>query len=317
MRAHPWLLFGLRRTLLLAASLAVLVVMTLLTTRLVPGDPVRGALGPTASAQLVEARRASLHLDDSLLGQLRHYAGGIVRGDFGESLTGRRSVNDILGERLPATARLAALAFLVAALVALPVGIATAVASRGGRRRGLSAGFSLTTGLLVSIPEYLCAAGLVALFGVTLGWLPIAGAEQPISYLLPVLALAAVPAATLARLARVETLRVLDEEYVRVARSKRLPARRLYLRHVLPNALTAALTAGGLLFGTMIAGTVIVESVFAWPGIGSTVVEAIVQKDYPLVQAIVLVLGAAVLVVNLLVDVVLGLLDPRSLVRES
>lgn len=182
MRAHPWLLFGLRRTLLLAASLAVLVVMTLLTTRLVPGDPVRGALGPTASARLVEARRASLHLDDSLLGQLRHYAGGIVRGDFGESLTGRRSVNDILGERLPATARLAALAFLVAALVALPVGIATAVASRGGRRRGLSAGFSLTTGLLVSIPEYLCAAGLVALFGVTLGWLPIAGAEQPISY---------------------------------------------------------------------------------------------------------------------------------------
>ncbi|MBB4665127.1 ABC transporter permease subunit [Conexibacter arvalis] len=314
---HPWLRFAARRLLLLAASLALLIVLTFLAMRLVPGDPVRAALGPSASAEVVEARRAALGLDDPALVQLRDYAGRVVRGDFGESLTQRRAVGDILGERLPATARLCLLAFLVVALVALPLGVAIAVFTRGGTRPPLAGAFTLGTGVVMSIPEYLCAAGLVALFGVTLGWLPIAGAEQASSYVLPVLALAAVPTAILARLTRVETLRVLDQEYIRVARSKRLPARALYLRHLLPNALTATLTVGGLLFGAMIASTVIVENVFAWPGIGTTVVEAIIAKDYPLVQAVVLVLGAIVLVVNLLIDVVLGLLDPRSLIRES
>jgi peptide/nickel transport system permease protein len=115
----------------------------------------------------------------------------------------------------------------------------------------------------------------------------------------------------------VETLKVLDQEYIRVARSKRLPARVLYARHALPNIVTATLTVGGLLLGAMIAGTVIIENIFAWPGMGSAVVDAIVQKDYPLVQAIVLILGAIVLLINLAVDVLLGWLDPRSLIRES
>jgi peptide/nickel transport system permease protein len=315
--AHPWLRFAARRAALLLVSLAALVLATFFTTHLVPGDPVRGALGPSASPELVQARRAALHLDEPLAAQLRHYVGGLLHGDLGESLNGRRPVAEIIAERLPATARLAALAFALCLLVAVPAGMAVAVHARGGRRPVLAAGFSLATGLVVSVPEYLCAAGLVALFGVTLGWLPIAGAQHPSSYVLPVAALAAVPAATLARIVRVETQRVLDLEYVLVARGKRLPGRLLYLRHVLPNALTAALTVGGILFATMIAGSVIVENVFAWPGLGSTVVEAIIQKDYPVVQAIVLILGGIVLVTNLVVDVVLGVLDPRSLIREA
>jgi len=317
MRRNPWIGFAIRRTLLLLVSLGVLVTATFMTVHLVPGDPVRAALGPSASPQLVAQRKAALHLDESLPAQFGHYVSGLARGDFGESIGARRAVSDILSERLPATARLAALAFAACLLLAVPLGALVAIATRGGRRRGLAAGFSVGTGVLISVPEYLCAAGLVAIFGVTLAWLPIAGADSASAYVLPVAALAAVPLATLARMSRVETLRVLDQEYVRVARSKRLPAVRLHLRHVLPNALTATLTIGGVLFGAMIAGTVIVENVFAWPGLGSTVVDAIVQKDYPVVQAIVLVLGAITLLANLVVDVVLGLLDPRSLIRES
>jgi peptide/nickel transport system permease protein len=159
--------------------------------------------------------------------------------------------------------------------------------------------------------------GLVALFGVTLEWLPIASDASWQAFILPVLALAALPTGVLARIARIETLKVLDQEYMRVARSKRLPARLLYLRHALPNTLTATLTLGGLLLGSLVAGTVIIENVFAWPGLGSAITQAIEQKDYPLVQGIVLVLGGIALLVNLVVDVLLGVLDPRSLIRDS
>jgi peptide/nickel transport system permease protein len=134
---------------------------------------------------------------------------------------------------------------------------------------------------------------------------------------LPVAALAVGPAAVLARLVRVETLGVLQADYVRTARAKRLPQWRIYLRHVLPNALTATITVSGLLLSGMVAGTVLVENVFAWPGLGSTIVSSILAKDYPVVQGIVLVYGLGVLLVNLAVDVALALLDPRSTIRES
>ena len=134
---------------------------------------------------------------------------------------------------------------------------------------------------------------------------------------LPVLSLAIGPAAILARIVRVEMVTVLEADYIRTARAKRLRARRIHLRHALPNALTSALTLGGLLLGSMVAGTVLVENVFAWPGLGSTIVSSILNKDYPVVQAIVLVYGLGVLLVNTAVDVTLALLDPRSLIREG
>lgn len=308
--------FALRRGTVLLLSLAVLLVATFLTMQLTGGDPVRSALGPSASPELVAERRASLGLDDPLPTQFAHYVSGVARGDLGVSIADQRPVSTMIGERFPATLRLAALAFAVCLLVGVPSGIAVAVATRGGRRRRLASWFSSGTGLAASIPEYVCAAGLVALFGVTLQWLPIAGADGPQSYVLPVIALATVPTASIARIARVETQAVLGEEYVRVARAKRLPDRALYLRHVLPNALTATLTVGGLLFGTLVAGTVIVENVFAWPGLGGEIVRAIIAKDYPVVQAIVLLLGTIVLCANLLVDVALAALDPRTLVGD-
>jgi peptide/nickel transport system permease protein len=133
----------------------------------------------------------------------------------------------------------------------------------------------------------------------------------------PVVALAVGPTAALARIVRVETLRVLAMDYMRTARSKRLPTHRLYVRHALPNLLTASLTIGGLLVGSLVAGTVLVENVFAWPGLGMTFVDSISQKDYPLVQGIVVVLGTGVLLINLLVDVLLAVLDPRSTIKEG
>ena len=313
----PWARFAVRRGGRLLVSLWVLVTASFLMIHLIPGDPVRGSLGPTAPAALVAARRASLGLDDPLWVQYLHYLRGVVTGDLGTSLTSRLPVSQVIGQRLPATVQMAVLAFLVALLIAVPLGVLMGVLTRGGRRRRGELVFSATSVVVGSIPEFLLGVGLVYVFGVTLGAFPVAGRDGASSYVLPVLALALGPAAALARIMRVEMLTVLQTDYVRTARAKRLPAPRVYLRHALPNALTSTITLGGMLLSALVAGTVLVENVFAWPGLGSTIVQSIVSKDYPVVQGIVLVYGAGVLIVNLAVDVVLALLDPRSTIRES
>ena len=171
--------------------------------------------------------------------------------------------------------------------------------------------------MLGTIPDFLLGVVLVYVFGVSLGWLPVAGNDSPAAYVLPVLALATGTAAILARIIRVEMVAVIEADFVRTARAKRLPARTVYLGHALPNALTASLTLGGLILGALVASTVLVENVFAWPGLGSTIAQSILNKDYPLVQAIVLVYGVGVLLVNTGVDVSLAVLDPRSMIRED
>jgi peptide/nickel transport system permease protein len=157
----------------------------------------------------------------------------------------------------------------------------------------------------------------VYIFAVSLNWFPVAGQSGVSSYVLPVSALCLGSIAALARIVRVETLKVLGEDYMRTARSKRLPARIVYLRHCLPNMLTATLTLAGLLLGGLIGGTVLVENVFAWPGLGTIVTQSVSQQDYALAQAIILLLGTAVLLVNFVVDLLLGTLDRRSTIREA
>jgi peptide/nickel transport system permease protein len=314
---NPWVSFAVRRTWRFIASLWVLITAAFLMIHLVPGDPVRAALGLTAPVALVRAKRQALGLNDPLLTQYWHYLHGIFTGDFGTSMTSNLPVSEVIADRLPATVEMAGLAFLVVVVVSIPVGVAMAVLTRGGRRRGGELAFTSTSVFLAAIPEFLLAVALVYVFGVKLGWLPVAGRSDAASYVLPVVSLAVAPAAVLARIVRVELLAVLGNDYVRTARAKRLPARLVYVRHALPNALTATLTLGGLLLTAMVAGTVLVENVFAWPGVGSTIVASILQRDYPLVQGIVLVYGVMVLLVNLVVDVLLALLDPRSTIRES
>jgi ABC-type dipeptide/oligopeptide/nickel transport system permease component len=316
-RAGPWLEFAARRTGRLLVSVLVLVTASFAMIHLIPGDPVRAALGVTASPELVEERTRALGLDQPLPVQFAGHLWGLLRGDLGTSTTSGLPVAQVIGDRLPATAGLGVAAFVVTMVVALPLGIAAAVATHGGRRRGGELAFAGVTGVLAAIPDFLIAVGLVFLFGVTFTVLPVAGLSGPESFVLPVIALAVAPAAALARIVRVEGLRVLDQDYIRTARAKRLRPRLVHLRHALPNMLTAALTVGGLLLSGLIAGTVLVENIFAWPGLGTTIVGSITQKDYPLVQGIVLVYGVAVLLVNLVVDVLLALLDPRSTIREG
>ncbi len=312
----PWVRFAARRGSGLIVSLWVLVTASFLMIHLIPGDPVRGALGPTAPAALVAARRAALGLDDPLWLQYVRYLRGVMTGDLGTSLSSQLPVSQLIGQRLPATIELAVLAFVAALGLAIPLGVAMGVLTRGGRARGRELAFSSTSVVLGAIPEFLLGVGLVYVFGVQLGWFPVAGRSGASSYVLPVLALAVGPAAALARIMRVEMLSVLQADYVRTARAKRLPPARVYLRHAMPNALTSAITLGGLLLSALVAGTVLVENVFAWPGLGSTIVQSILGKDYPVVQGVVLVYGFGVLVVNVVVDVVLALLDPRSAIRE-
>ncbi|WP_409491961.1 ABC transporter permease [Amycolatopsis sp. cmx-11-12] len=317
LRGSPWLSFAGRRFGRFVVSLWVLITTAFLMIQLIPGDPVRAALGLTAPVELVNARREALGLNDPLWLQYVHYLGGLFTGDFGTSMTSGQPVSEVIGDRLPATLQLALPAFAVVIVVAIPLGVLFAVLTRGGRRRGSELAFTSTSVLLAAIPEFLVAVALVAFFAVQLGWFPVAGNADASSFVLPVIALALGPASVLARIVRVETLSVLGNDFIRTARAKRLPARLVYLRHALPNALTATLTMGGLMLTGMVAGTVLVENVFAWPGLGSTIAQSILQKDYPLVQGIVLVYGIGVLLVNLTVDVLLAVLDPRSTIRES
>jgi peptide/nickel transport system permease protein len=312
-----WTRFALRRLGRLLVSVWVLVTAAFLMIHLIPGDPVRAALGTTAPLSLVRARRAALGLDDPLVVQYAHYLRDLFAGRLGTSMTSGLPVSQIIGDRLPATLEVAGYAFALAIAVSIPLGLVMAVLTRGGRGRPAELAFTSTSVVLAAIPEFLLAVGLVFVFGVHLGWVPVAGRSGPDSYVLPVLSLAVGPAAVLARIVRVETLGVLQADFIRTVRAKRLPDRFIYLRHALPNALTATITLGGLLLSAMVAGTVLVENVFAWPGLGSTIVQSILAKDYPVVQGVVLVYGVGVLAVNLAVDVALALLDPRSTIRES
>ncbi|MFI7106852.1 ABC transporter permease [Nonomuraea sp. NPDC050227] len=306
-----------RRLVRFVVSLAVLLVASFAMIHLIPGDPVRASLGPAAPVELVNARKQLLGLDKSLPEQFAAYVGHILTGDFGTSFLTGEPVGEVIAARLPNTLGLALLATVVALLLAVPLGMWAAIRTENGRNRGTEITFSSVTGTAVAVPEFLYSIALVAVLSIGLGLFPPAGKEGAMSYVLPVAALAIGPVAMIARISRVETLRELGTDYVRLARSKRLPAARLHLRHVLPNTLTATLTVGGLLLTSLIAGSVLVEYVFAWPGLGLKIVESITQKDYPVAQGVILVYGAIVLVVNLAVDLILGALDPTSKIKEN
>jgi peptide/nickel transport system permease protein len=313
----PRLGFLLRRLGRLVISLVVVVVATFLIIHLVPGDPVRAALGPSASPELVAGIRAELGLDKPIAQQFVDYIGGLLRGDLGVSISTQRSVGETIAQRFPATLTLAVLAFVVALLGALVVGILSAVSVRSGRHRASDNTFSGFLGMLIAVPDFLLAVGLIALFSVTLGWLPAAGWGDTDQVVLPVLALALGPMAYLSRIVQVEMIGVLDSTYMITARSKRLPSRLVYLRHALPNIVTASLTVGGLLLSGLTAATVLIETVFAIPGMGQATVAAVGGKDYPMIQGFVLVYALTVLGINLVVDLILITMDPRSSIVEG
>lgn len=309
--------FIVRRIGRLIVSFVVLVTAAFLMIRIVPGDPVRNALGIQASQSVVEARREALGLNQPLWEQYLNFWKGLFTGDLGTSFGSQLPVSQIIAQRLPATLELAGLAIVVVLLLAIPIGLAAAALTRGGRRRGVELGYTAVSGVLTALPEFIIGVGLIYLFAVQTQLLPVAGRSGPASYILPVAALALGNIAAMSRIVRAEALSVLDRDYIRTARAKRMPASRLYLRHALPNLVTSSMTIGGLIFGGLIAGTVLVENIFAWPGLGQVIVGAVQSNDFPLSQAIVVIYGSLVLLITLLVDVLLVVLDPRSTMREA
>ena len=298
-------------------SAAVVVVgvscLVFLLIHLVPGDPVEVMLGETATAADRAALRADLGLDQPLQVQLTGFLWDVARLDFGQSLHSRRPITEMLGERLPATVELAVVALAVALVLALPLG-ALAAARRDSAWDSGSMAFSM---LGVSIPNFVMGPLLILLFSVGLGWLPVSGREAPGSIVLPAVTLGTGMAAILSRMVRSALLEVLEEDYIRTARAKGLGEVRVLVRHAMANATLPVVTVIGLQLGTLLGGAVITEIVFSWPGVGSLTIEAIQKRDYPVLQACVLIISLAYVVVNTLTDLLYAWLDPRIRYEET
>lgn len=313
---RKWTRFVVRRSLRLVLVLASIVVVTFALIHVVPGDPARAIAGAHADPAAVERAHARLGLDQPILTQLGDYVSGLAHLDLGDSYVTKEPVTKVIADRAGATAEIAILGFAIVFMFGLPLGLAAGVLSEHGLRR-FEVGFSGISGVMASLPDYLIATVLAFVFAVTLHWLPVAGAATLAAAILPAIAISVRPSAMVARLVRVQTQEVLQQDYIRAARSKRLPTRVLLARHVLPNSLTAALSIGGIVFAGLIGGAIVVEQVFARPGLGTELVQSILVKDYPVVQGITLVLGVTVVLVNAAMDIVMALVDPRTLEGEQ
>ena len=294
-----------------------LVTVTFMMVRLIPGDAAQviGGISST-SAQRTQLRQ-TLGLNEPVPYQLAQYWIHFAHADLGKSYITGEPVLQIIEERSGSSLQLAAAALVLVMMVSIPGGILGGAITSDGRRRKFELALTGITSVVGAIPEFLTATFLVLVFAILIRLLPVAGEEGWESLILPTLAISLRPIAILIRLVRLETLNVLAQDYIRTARSKRLPVRIIYVRHVLPNVLTAALTIGGLVFAGVVAGTVIVENVFARAGLGSALVSAVLSHDYPVIEGILIVLGVTVVVVNAIVDILLGIVDPRSMARHA
>jgi len=315
--SNPWTGFLGRRLLSLAIILLALALATFSMVRLIPGDPALNIAGIGATQPQLDAIHHQLGLDQPLLAQLVTYFTNLLHGDLGSSFVTKQPVTDVIQTRIGNSLQLAGTCLLLVMLVSIPGGMLAGAFTREGRHPHGEVAFTAVTSVMGALPEYLMATFLAFLFAVEIRLLPVAGAEGPQSLVLPALAVSLRPIAVLLRIVRVETLNVLAQDYIRTARSKRLPARLIYLRHTLPNVVTAALTVGGILFAALIGSAVVVETVFARPGLGTSLVNAVLARDYPVIQGDVLVLGVTVVVVNAIVDILLAAVDPRSLTRKG
>jgi peptide/nickel transport system permease protein len=303
--------FLLRRLLLAIPTLAGVLIVVFLLLYVAPGDPVQEMVGERADAETIARLRRELRLDDPVPVQFVHYAGGVLRGDLGTSyITGRPILRDI-AERFPKTLLLAATAMVLAAVVGITIGVVSARWANGWLDR-----FSLGAAYLgISFPVYWVGLLFILLFAVTLRWLPPSGYGRPEFLVLPALALGSRSIAFLARVTRSSMLEVLGSDFVRTARAKGLIERAVVVRHALRNALIPVITVLGVIFGFLMAGNVVVEIVFAWPGIGNYAVTSLMSKDSGPIQSFVLFVAVVYVLVNLAVDLAYGLVDPRIRLR--
>ncbi len=300
-------------TALISIVLASVLVFSALLA--VPGDPAEIILGLSASPEALAALREKLGLNVPPVQRYLNWLGGIVQGDFGESLNYQRPVGALIRDRLAVSVPLALGAALIAGLLALPLGIAAAL------RRGTVADPVITAASQIgaAIPSFWLGLMMILLFAVELGWLPAAGYvpwdRDPLgtlrSLLLPVLALGLGQAAVMTRMTRAAMIEVLSQDYIRTARAKGLPQRRVVLIHGLRNALVTLVTILGLSLSNVFIGSIIIEQVFALPGLGRLALTAIGNRDFPLVQGEILIYASTIVLLSFLVDISYGLLDPR------
>jgi peptide/nickel transport system permease protein len=298
--------FVIRRVLLAIPVLVGVSIFAFLMSHLVPGDPVSVMLGERATAEDEARLREQLGLNDPLYVQYWRYVTGAVTGDLGTSIRSGQPVLTEIAERFPSTLTLTLTSIVVAVVLGIALGIAAAVSGRAW----LDAAIMLFALLGISMPTFWSGILLILLFGLYLGWFPIAG-EGPMALVLPTITLSAPAAAVLARMTRSSVLEVVGHDFVRSARAKGLREHVVVFRHVLQNALIPVITIIGLQFGGLLAGSVIVESVFSRPGLGRYTVTAIQSRDFPQIQGIVLVVAAMYVLVNLAVDLAYIVIDPR------
>ena len=295
------------RLLLAIPALWLIVTMVFLLAHIVPGDPVQQMLGEGAQASDIQQLRHGLGLDLPLPVQYGRYLSGVVSGNLGESIRFQESVASVVLSHYPATLELSFFALLVCAAIAIPAGIFAA--SRRGTAADHSVGVFTLFGL--SVPNFALGPVLILLFSVLLGWLPVSGRGGISHLILPAITLGAALAAILTRMVRTSVIEELSSDYVRTARAKGLQESAVLFRHAFRNALIPILTILGLQFGTLLAGTIVTETIFSWPGIGRLSVQAIEARDYPLLQGCILLIAVSYVAVNLLTDVVYAFVDPR------
>ncbi len=299
--------FLLSRLLSTAIVVFGVAFLVFLLIHLVPGDPVDMMLGENAQMADREALREALGLNQPMGVQLLTYFNNLLQGDLGHSLHSRVPVSELLAERIPATVELAIISLLLACAIAFPLGIVAALnKGQGWDRTAMGASM-----LGVSIPNFLLGPILILIFSIYLGWLPVSGRDGAASMVLPAITLGTALAAVLSRMIRSTLLEVLHEDYIRTARAKGNSHLQVVIRHALPNAMLPIITLLGLQLGVLLGGAVITETVFSWPGIGKLTIDSIMKRDYPVVQACVLLISLTYVVVNMLTDIIYAWVDPR------
>jgi len=297
-----------RRTIISVVTLLVIATVIFLMLRIIPGDPARIFAGEMATQADVDRLRKQLNLDKPLAVQYYHYVVDLFKGDMGKSMRTQQPVLREILIRLPETAKLAALGVLLSTIIGVPVGILSAI-----KRNSLFDNIASVLALIgVAMPVYWLGLELIVIFGVKLKWLPVAGNQHGFkSAILPAVTLASFSMALITRMTRAAMLDVLGQDYLITARAKGLKEKRVVYKHALRNALIPVVTVVGLQFGYLLGGSILTETIFAWPGLGRLLTESLFSRDYPMVQGLVLIFASLFILVNFLVDLLYGFIDPR------
>jgi glutathione transport system permease protein len=298
--------YVLKRLLGLLPTLLIVAVLVFLFVHMLPGDPARLAAGPDASPETVALVRADLGLDKPLPQQFLNFFTNMLQGDFGHSLRSKRPVSTEIAERFMPTLLLTITSMAWAVVFGMAIGITSAVfRNQWPDRLGMTLAVSG-----ISFPAFALGMLLMQIFSVQLGWLPTVGADSWRHYILPSLTLGAAVAAVMARFTRASFIEVIQEDFVRTARAKGVSEKWVILKHCLRNALIPVVTMMGLQFGFLLGGSIVVEAVFNWPGLGRLLVDAVEMRDYPIIQTLVLLFSLEFILINLVVDVLYGYINP-------